>query len=505
MSDYPDIINDPNVDKTERLAALRMAYNTPSHYLSREDLSQRRRDAESAEGILNFHSYISPHNEDLEQKSELSNNNSASFAFSAPLRDKKLIEVNNHIHTIYSFSPYSPSMAALRASDAGLGAAGSVDHDSIGAAQEMLAACAVLGIGGCVGFEVRVSFKTGADGKTSPFAERKINNPDSLGLAYMTVQGIPRQSIPAAADFLAPLRLARLKRSKSMAMSANVLLKDAGFNEIDFDADVLARSKYSDGGGITERHLLAAAADKIILKYGKGPALCDGIAVALGISVPPRLAALLADPNNPHYLYDLLGILKTEFLPRIFIQPDEHECIPAAIVTAFAKSINAIPAYPYLGDVGESLTGDKKAEKFEDDYIDELFAEISRLGYQALTYMPPRNTLAQLKKLQKLAVQWGFMEISGVDINSSRQSFNCPEVCRDEFRHLVDTTWALIAHERLASVNTRYALFSESSPFASMNLAGRLALYAKLGRKLDLHHPDESAAEIAVELDKGIH
>ncbi|GAB1483934.1 hypothetical protein MASR2M78_27510 [Treponema sp.] len=46
-------------------------------------------------------------------------------------------------------------MAALRARDAGLAAAGSVDHDSISAAEEMVAACASVGIGGCVGFEVR--------------------------------------------------------------------------------------------------------------------------------------------------------------------------------------------------------------------------------------------------------------------------------------------------------------------------------------------------------------
>ena len=34
-------------------------------------------------------------------------------------------EINNHIHTIYSFSPYTPAMAALKAREAGLEAAGS--------------------------------------------------------------------------------------------------------------------------------------------------------------------------------------------------------------------------------------------------------------------------------------------------------------------------------------------------------------------------------------------
>jgi hypothetical protein len=394
-------------------------------------------------------------------------------------------------------------MAALLARDAGLCAAGSVDHDSIAAAEEMIAACAILGIGGCSGFEVRVSFKTGADGKLSPFAARKINNPDSVGYAYMTVQGIPAPAIQKTVDFLKPVREERLKRSKAMTVSANVILRDAGFSEIDFDRDVLAKSKYSEGGGITERHILAAMAEKLILKYGKGPELARGLASKLGVNVSPKIAALLSHANNPHYLYDILGILKSEFLPGIYIQPDEKECIPAQQVTAFADSVAAIPAYAYLGDISESPTGDKKAEKFEDDFIEELFGEISRLGYKAVAYMPPRNTPEQLRKLRQLSKDRGFMEISGVDINSSRQSFNCPEVLKPEFRHLLDTTWALIAHERLASVDARYGLFSKDNPLASMELAGRLAAYAVLGKKLDLYHPAESAAVLALEIEKG--
>ena len=412
-------------------------------------------------------------------------------------------EVNNHIHTIYSFSPYTPSMAALCARDAGLCAAGSVDHDSIAAADEMLAACSVLGIGGCVGFEVRVSFKTGSDGNPGPFACRKINNPDSIASAYMTVQGIPRQSIPVAAGFLAPIRKQRLKRTEAMTTAANILLYEAGLEKIDFEKDIVDASQYSTGGGITERHLLAAIAQKLIKKYGKGSEISGGLGKKLGITITAKQAAMLSDPGNPHYLYDVLGILKSGFLPGIYIQPGEDECIPAGLVTSFAQSIGAIPAYAYLGDVGVSPTGDKKTEKFEDDYLDELFAELSRLGYRAVTYMPPRNTPEQLTRVQRLCAEWGFMEISGVDINSSRQSFNCPQGMRPEFRHLLDTTWALIAHERLATTDSRYCLFSPDNPLAGMDLPQRLAVYAGIGKKLDLHHPDESAAEYAPEAEKG--
>ena len=412
-------------------------------------------------------------------------------------------EINNHIHTIYSFSPYTPSMAALMAFNAGLEAAGSVDHDSIAAAGEMLDACAVLGIGGCAGFELRVSFKKSADGKPSVFADKKLNNPDSEGLAYMTVQGIPKQSISQAAEFLTPIREERLKRTTAMTVSANVILKEAGIKEIDFQRDIIDNSKYAAGGEITERHLLAAAAEKIILKYGKGRDLTEGLKKKMGITVSPKISTFLEDAKNPHYLYDLLGVLKTEMLPAVFIQPDEKECIPVTDVTSFAVCIGAIPSYAYLGDVGESVTGDKKAEKFEDDFIEELFQGIAGYGFKAVTYMPPRNTIAQLLNVQRLCGKFGFMEISGVDINSSRQSFNCKEVLQDEFRHLISTTWALIAHERLSSVDKRYGLFSCDNPLAALDLEKRLASYASFGRKLNLFSPDETAAKITVEIDKG--
>jgi hypothetical protein len=50
-------------------------------------------------------------------------------------------------------------------------------------------------------------------------------------------------------------------------------------------------------------------------------------------------------------------------------------------------------------------------------------------------------------RLRGLCSQYGFMEISGVDINSPRQVFNCPELLDEDFANLVDTTWQLAKHE----------------------------------------------------------
>ena len=408
----------------------------------------------------------------------------AVVAATLPPRGAGAGESNNHVHTIYSFSPYSPSMAALLSREAGLEVAGSVDHDSISASREMVAACALVGVGGVTGCELRVGFREDPGGKRLPFAGRKINSPDSVGIAYMTIQGVPAGHVDELSAFMAPLRKKRMERTARMAVAASTLLREAGVEGLDFERDVLARSKAAEGGGLTERHLLAAVAERLIGSYGRGSGLLEGLAKGFGIVPAAKIAALLVDPSNDMVVYDLLGVLKSGFLDRIFEQPGEAECPQAESVVAFALSIGAIPAYAYLGDVGESPTGDKKAEKFEDDFIEGLFDAVKAMGFPAVTYMPPRNTAAQLGRVRALCEDRRLMQISGVDINSPRQSFNCPELRLPEFANLRQATWALVAHERLSAADPRAGLFSPANPLTSLGLEKRLAAYAEAGRAL---------------------
>jgi hypothetical protein len=292
-----------------------------------------------------------------------------------------------------------------------------------------------------------------------------------------------------------------MERTRRMTGAASDRLAAAGMPRLDFERDVVARSMAGEGGGLTERHLLAAVADRLVARYGRGPALLEGMRRGLGLNPSGKAAALLSDAANPYLEYDILGALKMGFLDEIFEQPDEVESPDARKVVAFARSIGAVPAYAYLGDVGESPTGDKKAEKFEDDFIEELFDYLDDVGYRAVTYMPPRNTPEQLERVQALCAAHGLMEISGVDINQPRQSFNCPELRKPQYSHLVDTTWALVAHERLSSLDPRLGLFEAANPLAGEGLAARLAAYARAGRALDPKNPD-SAGEVAARLEK---
>lgn len=393
-------------------------------------------------------------------------------------------EVNNHVHTCYSFSPYNPTQAAFMAWKAGLRAVGIMDHDSFAGAAEMVEACKILGLGSTCGVELRVNTHgTAMEG-------RSLNNPGSSGTFYMAMHGIPLHQAERVAEFLKPITRARTERNKRQVEQLNQILKEQKMEPLDFQRDVANHSMLSQGGSVTERHILAALARLIIRSCGKGQGVINFLS-SLEVPLSEKIEGFLTDLDNPHYLYDLLGILKGQFLPRFFIQPDHSECIPAKTAVDFAIEIGAIPAYAYLGDIEESVTGDKKAEKFEDSFLDELMDTLRVIGYQAVTFMPPRNSLKQLQRLMGLCDAHGFMQISGVDINSSRQSFSCPEVLLPEFAHLNRSTWALIAHEKLSTVTPGTGLFgTDTLAPPGESLEQRIEIYAAFGESLDLHRLD---------------
>ena len=344
-----------------------------------------------------------------------------------------------------------------------------------------------------LGVDVREEPPPGFDG--TAIEGRKINNPDSDGVGYIAVHGIPRRMIGEAASFLEPVRAARDRRNREMVDRLGAIAERCGVRGPVF-SEVRDLSRAREGGSITERHILYAFALRIIERTGRGCLLCDFLSEEMGLDLPDRIRGYLEDPDNPHYVYDLLGVLKSSFLKEIYLQPGADECRPVAEVIELSERIGAISAYAYLGDVTESPTGDKKAERFEDGYLDELFDVISSLGFRAVTYMPPRNTVEQLRRVRRLCREHGLMEISGVDINSSRQSFNCPEILRPDFEHLIDAAWALIAHEKLSDGAPRHGLFDRRNPLAGLSLDKRIAAYARAGRELDHHKPWDTAAAV---------
>ena len=344
--------------------------------------------------------------------------------------------INNHIHTTYSFSPYSPTAAVYAARMEGLCTAGIIDHDSISGAREFLEAAKMIDMPVTIGMEARITM----DG--TRMEGRRTNNPDQIGVSYMTIQGVPHDKINTLTEFFKPYQAARHARNRAMITKINELVGV----ELDYDRDVLPLSMASENGGVTERHLMYALAIEMVKQVGKGQGMIDKL-TSVGMNLSEKQKTMLLDTEYPFYEYDVLGMLKGTFVPKIFIDATD-ECPKLADMVKLCDEIDAFLCYAYLGDVGDSVTGDKKAQKFEDDYLDEVFECLKEEGVKAVTYMPTRNTQAQLERLRGLCDQYGMFQISGEDINSPRQIFVIKAMENPMFKNLIDATWKLIEHEK---------------------------------------------------------
>ena len=381
------------------------------------------------------------------------------------------IYVNNHIHTCYSFSPYTPTSAVWYAWQAGLQTAGIMDHDSVGGLREFIEAGRIMQMPVTCGFECRVN----VDG--TPLVGRKINNPDQKSCVYLAMHGIPHTQIDRAESVLKGLREKRNVRNRKMIGNINALVKDAGI-VLDFDKDVLPLSMAHEGGSVTERHVCFALTKKIVETCPVREDACAFIDRLTGAPMNEKTRTkLLGAPDN-FYEFDILGVLKGHLVEKFYVDAAD-ECMNIREFTALAKELGAISAYAYLGDVGESPTGDKKAQKFEDDNIEELFDTLADCSFDAVTYMPSRNTKEQLDRVMRLCDERGLFQISGEDINSPRQPFICKALA--DYPHLKTATYALIGHELAATEDLSAAMFSAETKKKYPDLAERVKLYAKRG------------------------
>ena len=353
----------------------------------------------------------------------------------APLRKPQF--ANNHIHTTYSFSPYSPTAAVYFARAAGLETAGIMDHDSVGGAKEFRQAGEIAEVAVTCGIECRV------DMRETALAGKRFNNPDQRGIAYMLIHSVMPSKYDFVQEAFAPLRERRNVRNQKMVERINKILKNSGI-ALDFDRDVIPVSLYRDGGTVTERHILWALSDKMLDAFN--PEGTTKVLEKLGIILKDSERAKLV-MENEDVQYDLLGIFKAYFV-ELFYLPTTDECLTLKQAIVLAEQAGAILCYSYLGDVEESVTGDKRSEQYEDSYLDELFAMLHKEGIKAITYSPSRNTKEQILRVQALCKQHQMLEISGEDINSPGQSFICEKLIEPEFAHLVDATWKLIEREK---------------------------------------------------------
>jgi hypothetical protein len=356
----------------------------------------------------------------------------------------------------------------------GLLTAGIMDHDSISGAEEFIEAGKIVGIATTIGFEHR------CDMRNTPFEGRLMNNPDQISVAYFVMHGVPHQHIGKVREFIRPYREKRIERNREMVERINQIPELSGIG-LDFDKDVLPVSLYHDGGGVTERHVLFGLAKNMTKSIGAGKAMVDFLKEKLHISVTGGNLERLMDAENNMYDFFLLNVLKGCLVERFYVDATEECSVPAKFITLGAE-IGAIPTYPYLGDVTNSVTGDKQDHAYEDSFLDELVEYVAKIGMKGVTYTPTRNTYAQITRLMNLCDKHGLFQVSGEDINSPFQPFICEALEKPEFKHLITATWALIGHEKAATLRQEDGMFSKETAAKMPGLPERIKHFAERGK-----------------------
>lgn len=390
-------------------------------------------------------------------------------------RDKCEGIANNHIHTIYSFSPYSPTAAVYLAWKAGLETCGIIDHDGVGGCKEFIEASEIIGMPATCGLECRVR----TDG--TKLYGRMINNTDQKSIAYVVMHAIPLNALCEIDNIFRPLRKSRNERNEKMCSRLNDYL-DQFQIYVDYQEDVLPLSKYDEGGTVTERHICMALVGKLKEKFKCGKDIITFLVEKLNVPISKLEEKRILEENEFYYDYDILCIIKKNLVEKFYIDAYE-ECLHIKDFINITKKYGCISAYAYLGDVIDTSGGDKKTQRFEDSYIETLMQELKKLDFDAITYMPSRNTRYQLAKVMELCNKHEFFEINGEDINSPRQLFSSCFDNDEMLEHLKDMTYALIGHELAVTEDIDNSMFSEKIKEKFPKIKDRIEFYKEIARR----------------------
>ena len=310
--------------------------------------------------------------------------------------------LNLHAHTFYSFNykDYSPSMFAVEAKKAGLGAAGIVDFDVLDGLDEFWNASRRLDLKACIGLESRVF--------VPEFSDRVINSPGEPGICYHMGAGFTTTDIPQdAQDFLDGMKRTSGERNQSLLDRVNAFLSPL---TLDYEKDVLP---LTPKGNATERHLCLAYARKAAVQFPEESALRAFWSDKLGVAPED-----LKDVPDGRGMTDLIRAKTMKKGGVGYVQPDSGSFPNMTEMNEFVLKCGALPTLTWLDGCSDG-----------EQAIRELVEVGQASGVVAFNIIPDRNYTPgspdqKLKNLQdviKLTQELEMPLIGGTEMNSPGQ------------------------------------------------------------------------------------
>lgn len=368
-----------------------------------------------------------------------------------PLKEKEKEEsVNLQIHTSYSFSPYTPSMAAYMAYRFSLTVAGILDDYTVAGANEFIKACKTLGITYSVGMNLRCDFG------------RKKCNVSLLGIAERYFDKVEKAT--------EGLRAKQKDNLFSSIDAINRRIKKYGM-EISFEKDVKPLMKKSASKVFLSKYAFYATALKIIEKFGKGEVVAD-LVLAEGLELTQNEVGLLRDLTNPYYEYDLAKILlENDALlnaKKVYPSPEE--------VVAIGKRVGAVCCFEY-----DALRNRKElsaAEKIK--YNADLVKQLKSLGFSAIAFDPTKFSELVLKQFLCEVKNAEMLALNLTKVEFPRRRFDCIRIGGEAEKTLIENAFVIVGSEMSENSKDSYGFTSET---VNLSFQDRVKLFARIGRK----------------------
>ena len=369
-----------------------------------------------------------------------------------PESKKRSDAVNIQTHTTYSFSPYTPTMAAYMAYKFDLMVAGILDNYTVKGAKEFIKACRILNITYSVGVELRADFNE---------TETPYSNVALLGVAERYFKKLTAE--------LAPFRSQRRENVLSTIAAVNKKLGAHGI-AVDYDKDVkplvhdVPLSKY----------VYFALARKLVFKFGEGERTRDFLTESLKIELTETEKGLLTDRTNPYYVYDLANIISDNY--TVFHTFKKYPA-PEKVVK-IAHGVGAICSYEYVLKRGKG----RKTDEELIEYNRRLITKLKELKFDAVSFDPSKFSKDVLESFKTLLKENKLLPLNLTRVEFPRRRFDC--VCADPElkRDMTDAVYAIVGSEICENNKAAQGFITDKDVLLGDH-AERIKLFAKIGRK----------------------
>ena len=370
--------------------------------------------------------------------------------------NQNLHEVNMNIHTNYSFSPYSPTMAGYMAYKSGIKIACACDYGTLSGNEEFEYACKYLNINTVNGFEVTLVNGKGEEGIYSFY-------------------GINKDSEAHFLPMLEQFRNVCFKRASNVCEKINKKLTKFDIL-VDFEKDVCKIANTKKGATLTLKHLYKATSEKLIEKFNKGRALADFLRNTLCLDIEEGAYNLLCDSNNPFYVYDLMSALRSNF------SAVESGLTPPSLrdYISVASKNSVIVSYEYHAP-NNWLKNQTESQQTIADF-ENLIKELKREGINALSISANNLSEKLLEEFVSLAENNEMLIIFNERVEYPRDHFEslAPKTIKP---YLEKCAYALLGNYVSALNNLEDGLYTQKTISKVADFKQRLLIYAQIGKK----------------------